>query len=509
MEIAAIDRRDPVSTKETITLIGAVERVVFYNEESGFLVLSVKAQGFRERVTVVGVGPAIAVGESIVATGEWKKHARFGQQFAAQLIKATAPSSEAGMRMYLSSKAINGIGSVYADLLVDRFGAELFNIIEFEPDRLREVPGIGDVRVKKIKQAWDRQREHRAAILYLHEHGVGAALANRVVRTYGGETVKIVNENPYCLATDIRGVGFKTADALALNLGTDPHDIRRVRAGVYYLVGEATDEGNCGIRQSELVDRASEILGVDNDLTSEAVVQEIKSSHLIAVNLMGEECVFLPELFHAEQGISDRIKKLCGGNPCWKLIDADKAIPWFEKKNQMTFSSSQSRALRLAVASKFVVVTGGPGVGKTTIVNAILDILSAVKVKIKLCAPTGRAARRLTETTGRSAVTIHRLLGFDPITGGFKNCRADPLRCDLIIVDEVSMIDTRLMNALLQAVPDKAAIILVGDVDQLPSVGPGRVLADIIESRSVPVVRLNEVFRQARQSRIVTNAQPN
>ena len=498
--------RPEVRDQESISVSGAVKRIIFRNPENGFCVLSVEARGFKDPVVVVGQGPEVNEGETVTVTGTWKSHKKFGRQFAADLIHPSSPQTEQGMRTYLSSAAIQGIGQVYAEKLVKAFGDDLFNVIEFKPGRLREVDGIGAKRARKIKEAWDRHRSQRDAMLFLHEHGIGAALGARIYRTYGPSTIKTVAENPYRLSSDIRGIGFRTADTLAMKVGFDEGDIRRVRAGLIHLVGEAADRGSCGIVVAELVSQAASLLGIDESLAEEGVEAEFNARGLIKTEIDSAACAFLPDLHKAEQFIADRIRSLLEGRPPWKAINSDRAIPWVERENNIELGDSQERAVRLAVSGKFTIITGGPGVGKTTIVNAILRILAAVKVKLKMCAPTGRAARRLTEATGRTAFTIHRLLLFDPETGGFRHDRSNPLKCDLLVVDEASMIDAKLMSSLLLAVPDSAAVILVGDVDQLPSVGPGQVLGDIIESETVPVVRLMEVFRQAAASRIVLNA---
>ena len=495
-----------VGDPESTSVAGIVKRVVFRNDENGFSVLTIEARGHIEPISVIGLSPEFREGESITATGKWETHKRFGRQFTADLIHATLPETTQGMQRYLSSRAIDGIGEVYAKQLVKTFGDKLFNVIEFEPERLQEVEGIGKKRAAQIKQAWDRHRSHRDAMLFLHEHGIGAALGARIYRTYSEQTIKIVAENPYRLSRDIRGVGFKTADALAAKVGFESTDIRRVRAGLVYLASEAADKGSCGVYLKDLIEQATEILQLEEDLARQGVEAEFADRGLVQATIDGEECAMLPDLYRAEQIVANRLRQLKIGTPSWKPIDVERAIPWVERESRLSLGASQSSALKLALGGKFTIVTGGPGVGKTTIVNAILRILTAVKVKIKLCAPTGRAARRLSEATKRSSYTIHRLLHFDMETGAFRYNRSNPLKCDLLVVDEASMIDAKLMSSLLQAVPDTAAVILVGDVDQLPSVGPGQVLGDIISSESVPVVRLVEVFRQAKASRIILNA---
>ncbi len=496
------DQRESLSS-----VSGTVKRIVFRAKDSGFNVLLLEAQGFVDPIKVVGQGPELNEGEVVTATGKWRKHKKFGRQFSAELIHPSQPSTESGMKTYLSSKAIDGIGEVYAEKLVKTFGDQLFNVVEFEPKRLLEVSGIGKKRAQKIKETWDRDSHRRDTLLFLHNHGIGGGLANRIYQAYGQSTIKKVAKNPYQLSRDIRGVGFRTADTIALKTGFEPNDIRRVRAGLLHLLGEAANQGNCGMSVAELADGAAELLGINVDLANEGIDAEFEDGGMVkSVIEENKICAFLPEIFLAEEEIANRVKALREGHPPWKTIDCDLAIPWVERGSEFELGDSQEKAIRVAVSEKFTVITGGPGVGKTTIVNAILKILSAVNVKINLCAPTGRAARRMSEATGRPALTVHRLLQFEPKNGRFHHDSDSPLKCDLLIVDEASMVDASLMSALLSAVPSHAAVILVGDVDQLPSVGPGRVLGDIIDSGCVPVFRLIEVFRQAAASRIILNA---
>ncbi len=488
------------------TVSGTVKRVVFHNADNGFSVLSVDVRGFRKPVTVVGTLAQVNGGESIKATGKWTNHSRFGRQFSADHIAAAVPTTVQGLRTYLNY-AIDGIGEVYADKLIDAFGIKLLDIIESEPERLREVDGIGDQRANMIKESWDRRRTDRDATMYFLGHGIGMGLTARILRTYGESAVQAVTENPFRLASEVWGVGFQTADKLAERIGISADDIRRARAGVVHLTMRAAeDEGDCGVRVDELAAQTAELLDIDRQQAQQAIDAEFASRGLIAAELRGETYATLPELYLAEQGIAQRIDRLKQGNPPWDLVDTDRAIERVQANSNIRFGPSQAEAVRLAALSKFTVITGGPGVGKTTIVNAILHILEHVMDKTKLCAPTGRAAKRMTDATGRPASTIHRLLAFDPETGGFRHSKTNPLACDLLVVDETSMIDVKLMNSLLQAVPDEAAVIVVGDVDQLPSIGPGRVLGDIIDSTAVPVVKLTEVYRQAKTSQIVRNA---
>ncbi len=494
------------SSPDREVLAGLVERVTFHNAENGFCVLRVKARGHRELVTVVGHAAVISAGEWVTASGEWINDRTHGQQFKAGFLRAATPTSIDGIEKYLASGMIRGIGPVYARKMVRVFGEKVFDIIETDPDRLREVEGIGTVRAKRITDAWAEQKVVREIMVFLHSHGVGTARAVRIYKTYGADAVEVMTQNPYRLARDIRGIGFKTADAIAMKMGIAKTAMIRVRAGISFALTEAMDNGHCGLPTDELLPLAVELLEVPSELASAALDLELGEGTIIADTVGDRACIFLGGLYRAEQVIAERILRLANGTLPWPYIDPGKALPWIEQKTGMALAESQVAAIRLALVSKVLVITGGPGVGKTTIVNSILRILSAKGVSLLLCAPTGRAAKRMSEATGLEAKTIHRLLEVDPKTGGFKRGTDNPLVCDLLVVDEASMVDVLLMQALLKAVPDNAAVLIVGDIDQLPSVGPGQVLADIITSGAVPVVRLTEVFRQAAQSRIITSA---
>jgi exodeoxyribonuclease V alpha subunit len=488
------------------TLAGLVERVTFHNAESGFCVLRVKARGQRDLVTVVGHAAQISAGEWVNATGVWVNDRQHGLQLKADYLKATQPTTVEGIEKYLGSGMIRGIGPVYAKKLVAAFGSAVFELIEQQPDRLREVTGIGPKRASRIVAGWAEQKVIREIMLFLHSHGVGTSRAVRIYKTYGPDAVRVVSENPYRLARDIRGIGFRTADQIAGKLGIERTAPIRVRAGVSYALAEAMDEGHCGLPEEELLQATCELLEVEAPLVTSALADELAAGEVVADTLEGKACVFLAGLYRAEREIAERLLAAAQGAVPWGAIDTDKAVPWVEDKTGLSLAPSQRSALALAVRAKALVITGGPGVGKTTLVNSILKVLAAKRVEVALCAPTGRAAKRLSESTGLEAKTIHRLLEADPKAGGFKRGEAHPLGCDLLVVDECSMVDVPLMRALLRALPDHAALLLVGDVDQLPSVGPGQVLGDVIASGAVPVVRLTEVFRQAAQSRIITGA---
>ncbi len=487
-------------------LAGLVERVTFHSADSGFCVIRIKARGHRDLVTVVGHAATISPGEWITASGEWVNDRSHGQQFKARFMRTSEPTSIEGIEKYLGSGMIRGIGPVYAKKMVKAFGEKVFDIIEAEPDRLREVTGIGPVRAKRITSAWADQKIVREIMVFLHTHGVGTARAVRIFKTYGSDAVQVMTENPYRLARDIRGIGFKTADAIAMKLGIEKTAMVRVRAGISYALTEAMDQGHCGLPTEELTPLAVALLEVPQGLVLTALDLELSEGTVIADTVGETACIFLAGLYRAEQAIADRLTGLLNGSLPWRHIDPEKALPWIEKKTGLSLAESQVVAIRRALLAKVLVITGGPGVGKTTIVNSILQILAAKQVKLLLCAPTGRAAKRMTEATGFEAKTIHRLLEVDPKGGGFKRNGDHPLDCELLVVDETSMVDVMLMQALMKAIPDQAALLIVGDIDQLPSVGPGQVLADIIASDTVPVVRLTEVFRQAAQSRIITSA---
>ena len=492
------------STQEV--LAGLVERVTYHNGENGFCVLRIKARGHRDLVTVVGHAATIAAGEWVTASGEWINDRTHGQQFKARFMRTSEPTSIDGIEKYLGSGMIRGIGPVYAKKMVKAFGEKVFDVIEAEPGRLREVTGIGAVRAKRITDAWAEQKIVREIMVFLHSHGVGTARAVRIYKTYGSDAVQVMTENPYRLARDIRGIGFKTADAIAMKLGVEKTAMIRVRAGISYALTEAMDKGHCGLPTEELVPSAVNLLEVPGELVQTALDLELSDGTVVADTVADTACIFLGGLYRAEQVIAERIRHLVNGGLPWSFIDPDKALPWIERKTGLTLAESQVTAIRLALLSKVLVITGGPGVGKTTIVNAILQILAAKGIDLLLCAPTGRAAKRMTEATGFEAKTIHRLLEVDPKNGGFKRGTDNQLDCALLVVDETSMVDVMLMQALVKAIPDSAALLIVGDIDQLPSVGPGQILADVISSGSVPVVPLTEVFRQAAQSRIITTA---
>ncbi len=497
---------DPQSSRPVESLSGLIERVTFYNEENGFAVLKVKARGQREDGMVVGSVPAVNPGEWLTAEGTWVRDREFGLQFRASSLASTAPTSREGIEKYLGSGLVKGIGPTYAKKLVKRFGDQIFDIIENFSVRLEEVEGIGPMRRRRIKQAWGEQKVIREIMVFLHSHGVSTSRAVRIYKKYGEKAIEIVREDPYTLARDIPGIGFKTADQVAQKIGI-PHDsVLRASAGLEHILAEAAGQGHCALPIAILKEQAAKLLGVGAELVDSAMQRALINKLLVREDIAGEEFAFPPNLQKAEVLITSRMRQLASTPSNLPRVDADRALVWYHSKSGKELAPTQQQALKAALSHRALVITGGPGVGKTTLLNAVLMILRAKEVRCQLCAPTGRAAKRLSEATGLEAKTIHRLLEVDPGKGGFTRNEKRPLSCDLLVVDEVSMVDVLLMSALLRALPSHASVLLVGDVDQLPSVGPGTVLRDLIDSRILPVARLTEVFRQAAGSKIITNA---
>ena len=487
-------------------LSGAVERVTFHSQESGFCVLRVKVAGRHELTTVIGSAASITAGEYVEALGVWTNDRTHGLQFKANQLKVVPPTTLEGIEKYLGSGMVKGIGPHFAKVLVTAFKEDVFTVIEDTPQWLLTLPGIGKKRTDKVTAAWAEQKVIREIMVFLQSHGVGTGRAVRIYKTYGDAAIIKVTENPYRLALDIHGIGFKTADQIAGKLGIARDSLIRAQAGVRHVLQEFSSDGHCAALRVELVSQSVALLEIPEAIIESAVRAELAEENLVQEEIAGKPCLFLTPLQRAEVGAAAGLLRIMEGKPPWGSIDTAKALPWVAEQTGLSLSTSQEEAVRLALTSKVLVITGGPGTGKTTLVNSILNILYAKRLNILLAAPTGRAAKRMTETTGLEAKTIHRLLEFDPQNAGFKRNRENPLEADLLVIDESSMVDVVLMNKLLAAVPDQAALLVVGDVDQLPSVGPGSVLADIIDSGIIPTVRLTEIFRQAATSRIIVNA---
>ena len=507
--------------KKLETLIGVIERITFHSEESGFCVLKIKAKGQRDLVTVTGAIPRINAGESIEASGVWMTHGQYGLQFKAEFLNILEPTSLSGLEKYLASGMIKGVGPVYAKKLVGYFGEKILEIMDETPDRLSEIDGFGPKRVEKIKKAWIEQRQVRKIMVFLQSHGVGTARATRIYKLYGDSAIEQIKQDPYCLARDIRGIGFKTADQLALKMGLDPNSPARARAGLYYTLQEHTNNGHCACFKQDLLQKAELLLHISQNVLENALDLAIKKEEIIVLpfnnknnkknnsDIINKEnqAVALDKIYQAEQQVAIRLTDLLNAAlPKFSGMKESDIKNWIKKSSEIELSSGQEDAIIQALTKKVLCITGGPGVGKTTVVRQILNLITQRGAMVQLCAPTGRAAKRLSESTGLEAKTIHRLLEFEPMSHGFKRCAEFPLLCDCLILDEASMLDISLMNSLLRAVSKTCVVIFVGDIDQLPSVGPGAVLANLIDSKCLPVVRLNQIFRQAQSSKIIVNA---
>ena len=488
------------------SLSGIVERVTYHNADNGFAVLKVKVRSRKDLVTVVGRSAAVAPGEKLEASGQWALDRERGLQFKAEALATSPPASAAGIERYLASGFVKGIGPGTARKLVEAFGKDTLRVLDAEPDRVVSVAGISAERARLVRQGWAAQQGFRDVLVFLSEHGLGPARAARVQKVLGPKAIELIRENPYRLSREVKGIDFRTADQVAQSLGRRGADPARLAAGLIAALQEGLANGHCGIPVRALRERAARLLDVGERELDPAASELLSAKAIVGDAIDGEPAYFLPSLWKAEQSVADRLRLLAAGSPPWRTDGLEAAVLAAEARTRKRLAPAQALAVETALASKLLVITGGPGVGKTTIIDTIIKALEARDVDIALCAPTGRAAKRMAESTGKEAKTIHRLLEIDPLSGQFRRQRAYPLGIDLLIADEASMIDIELMRALLEAVPAHAAVVLVGDADQLPSVGPGQVLADVIASAAVPVVRLTEVFRQAGESRIIAAA---
>ena len=495
-------------------LTGHIEHITYTNAEDGFTIARLKVAGRLDPVTVLGTMVAPVPGETFRMKGEWVRHPVYGKQFRISSYERTVPATVEGIEKYLGSGMIKGLGPVMARRIVDRFGKETLKVIDTAIERLAEVEGIGQKRIKTIQAAWQDQREIRDVMIFLQAHGVGAGYAQKIFRRYGRQSVTVVTENPFRLATDIDGIGFLTADRIAAKLGFPAESSLRITAGVLYVLDKLSQEGHVYYPYEALIAECRKTLSVEIEIVAAAIADLARNDRIIIEDTnkdpgpfeVNRKAVYLKSFYVCETGIAHRIGRLSAAPKSCRQIQVDRALPWVQQRLAMELADDQVSAVRAALEEKILVITGGPGTGKTTIVNAVLQIFSRIGATALLAAPTGRAAKRLAETCGREAVTIHRLLEFSMGRRGFQRSEQNPLDADLLVIDEASMIDTVLMYHLLKAVPAGATLILVGDVHQLPSVGPGTVLKDIIDSGAVSVVELREIFRQASQSLIIVNA---
>ena len=503
-----------------------VERITYQNPENGYTILKCRVKDYADLVPVIGNLLDVNVGSVLLVEGNWKVDSKYGRQFVAESWEETLPATVYGMEKYLGSGLIKGVGPKFAKRIVQKFGVDTFTIIEDNVQLLIEVEGIGNKRVQMIAESWERQKEVKNVMLFLQDNGVSTSYAAKIYKTYGNDSIPVVKENPYRLADDIWGIGFKTADQIATKLGFEKNSFVRLRSGIMYTLSELSNDGHVYAEKQQLIKAASELLEaeesyivmtMDEMLQKEDLIQE-KSIVRLDENKEPIEAIYLPPFYYAEIGVAGKMKKLVttpGTDRLWTGLmkaraesgkdDLSVDVEAIEKKVGMTYDDVQRDAIRLAATAKVMVLTGGPGTGKTTTTHGIISAFRAYGLRILLAAPTGRAAKRMTEATGLEAKTIHRLLECKPPEGYQKN-EENPLEGDVLIVDECSMIDIVLMNSLLKAIPQNMRLILVGDIDQLPSVGAGNVLRDIIDSGSFPVVRLTRIFRQAQTSRIIMNA---
>ncbi len=505
-------------------LRGSLDRVVFHNPENGYTVLRLKLAGKADHATVVGAMADPRPGEALLIKGRWTSHPKFGDQLQMESYESLLPAGAEGIRHYLGSGLIKGVRYSMAGRIVETFGEATLSVLDEDPDRLLSVPGIGVKTLESIKQAWAEHKGIRDLIMFLQPHGVSTAYAVRIFKQYGAQSLAVVRENPYRLAMDIHGIGFLTADAVAMKLGFAPDSELRAEAGVLYTLSRLSDEGHVYYPKDALVEATASALSIEPALAESSLAQLEADERIVQEELHGEPGttpadidpgddriaghtgVYLGRYHHCEAGIAYYLRRVLHSPKALRFDDGEESVAATIAKLPITLAPEQEEAVRAAIARKVLVITGGPGTGKTTVINAVIRVFAANKARILLAAPTGRAAKRLAETSGVEAKTIHRLLEYSPREDGFGRNEDNPLACTLLVIDEASMMDTVLMYHLMKAVPLGATVIFVGDVNQLPSVGPGNVLRDIIASNAVSVVELTEVFRQAAESEIILNA---
>lgn len=495
--------------KRDKTLEGTLEKLIFFNEENNYTVAKLRLLGGKGTIVITGNLVPYNLGETLRVTGEWVQHKTYGEQFQVDTCLPLIPATIQGIERYLGSGIIKGIGPVMAKRLVEKFGAETLNIIEKDSQKLKDVEGIGEYRMNQIMESWQTKKDVREVMIFLQSYGVSAGYSAKIYKHYGKEAINFLKENPYRLATDIVGIGFKTADKIAQNLGFTQQSHQRLQAGIIYTLKELTEEGHLYYPYHNLIDAGVERLEVDEELVRSVLEGLVQAKRVImeeGISGEGGTPIYLPENYWAEKMVAKRIKALIESVKPVRNIEPEKTIGLIEERLTIKLADQQKEAIRTALEHKVMVITGGPGTGKTTLIKALIEIYSRLKARNLLAAPTGRAAKRMSEATGHPAMTIHRLLEYSYQKGGFQRHEQNPLETDLLVIDEASMIDIFLMQHLMKAIPPRAILILVGDVNQLPSVGPGNVLKDIIASGKVKTVYLTEIFRQAQESAIVVNA---
>ncbi len=504
-----MQEKDPL-----VELEGQIHKIKYSSNDTGYSILSMHIAGHKDPVIAVGNILSPSPGETLKLSGQWSTHPKFGKQFKVETYTIKNPASIQGIENFLGSGLIKGIGPKMAGRIVKQFGKDSLEIIDHHPEELNKIDGIGPKRISKIKEAWDEQKHIRDLMIFLQAYDIGSGQAIRVFRRYGQGAIPVLKENPYKLASEVLGIGFRTADNIAEKLGFEKNSPVRAEAGIIFILNQLSEEGHVYYPFGKLTEKCKEILQVNTDIIYRAIdTLELKGNVIIERTLINHnetsqdnKSVYLTKYFTAEKGIAENLIRIISGEQPFRNVNADKALKWIQREINIDLAEKQILAIETALRSKLMIITGGPGTGKTTVINAIIRIFKELNLKILLAAPTGRAANRMSETTRHPAKTIHRALEYAPNQGSFRRNRENPLDADILILDEVSMIDTRLMNYMLEAVPDRAVVILVGDTNQLPSVGPGNVLGEIIESEKIPFVELNEIFRQAKGSNIIINA---
>lgn len=488
-------------------LSGSICSIRFHNDETGYSVLRVSAKGHKHQVTVIGISPTVTEGEYIEATGVWETHPSHGDQFKAEELRLLAPRTVDGVVRFLQSGVVKGIGKTYAKKLGEKFGDELADVISNRPALLEKVPGIGRERRKQIQESWLAFQKQRDLLLFLHSYGISGSVASKLCKTYGERAGEIVRSNPYRICADVDGIGFKTADQIATKLGISPDSQSRIRAGVSHVLKFMSQQGDCMVLRDTLVKECRKLLGIPDGEIEHGIKTCVQNGDILLEDTEEGLCYFLPMLHQAETAIAEEITRINQGPLPWPEINIEAALEWVQKKISILLSPSQREAIALQLRNKVCIITGGPGTGKSTILKCILMILQAKGVEVLQGAPTGRAARRMTETTDIESTTLHRLLGYDGRTRAYEHDENNPLPAGLVVVDETSMLGLWLMRSLLKATNSKTGLLLIGDVDQIPSIEPGSILYDLIDSNVIPVARLAEIHRQGKGSAIITCAQ--